>query len=232
MSAALTTRTAGIGGAPKDEQQASDSSTDSPYDLLPSAAESSAASGALTQRVRSNLGGRRQMNDAGAVQTSEMVAKIFEPLKPAREGLAQMVKVLEPIGQVGELAEAFGPINAFQEKVASVVEPLRNLEREFNQFAGAFEPMRIMRDQMREISTTFAANVAEFAQILEPLNLLRQQLDEAVHALEPAGALYREFSKLSSILGKAQEESSDNVEPSAPGERTSVLRLAAGRASN
>ena len=97
-----------------------------------------------------------------------------------------------------------------------MVEPLRNLEREFNQFSGAFEPMRIMRDQMREISTTFAANVAEFAQILEPLNQLRQQLDEAVHALEPAGALYREFSKLSSILGKAQEESSDNAEPSAP----------------
>jgi exonuclease VII small subunit len=113
-----------------------------------------------------------------------------------------------------------------------VVEPLRNLEREFNQLSGAFEPMRIMRDQMREISTTFAANVAEFAQILEPLNQLRQQLDEAVHALEPAGALYREFSKLSSILGKAQEESSDSAEPSAPSERINVLRLAPGRASN
>lgn len=232
MSAALTTRAVGIGGVSKDGQEAPDSSADNPYDLVPPAAESSdAGSVNLAQRLRSNLGGRQQVNNANAVQTSEMVAKIFEPLKPARDGLVQMVKVLEPIGQVGELAKAFGPINAFQEKVASVVEPLRNLEREFNQFAGAFEPMRILRDQMREISATFATNVAEFAQILEPLNRLRQQLDEAVHALEPADALYREFSKLSSILAKAQEDSSESAGPAIPSER-SVLRLAAGRTSN
>jgi exonuclease VII small subunit len=233
MSAALTTGAVSIGNASMDGPQASDSSADNPYDLLPSAAEpSEGGSGTLVKRLRSNLGGRQQMSNANAVQTSEMVAKIFEPLKPARDGLAQMLKVLEPIGQVGELAEAFGPINAFQEKVASVVEPLRNLEREFNQFADAFEPMRILRDQMHEISTTFATNVAEFAQILEPLNRLRQQLDEAVHALEPADALYREFSKLSSILGKGQDEASDSVEAASPSERPGVLRLAAGRTSH
>jgi exonuclease VII small subunit len=226
MSAARTNRTINYPIVTERDQNDSGQYTASPYDL--EGQSSRGGSKTLIQRLRPRLG--EQEMSKPTFQTSEMVAEIFEPLKPARDGLAQMVKVLEPIGQVCELAEAFGPINEFQEKVASVVEPLQKLEREFNQFAGAFEPMRLLRDEMREISTTFAANVAEFAQILEPLNRLRQQLDEAVHALEPAGSLYREFSNLSSAIAKREGDIAEGQDAPIPSERTGVLRLAAGRA--
>lgn len=173
------------------------------------------------------------MNKANAVWTSEMVAQIFEPLKPARDQLAQLVRTLEPISQVHQLAEALGAIKAFQEKVASVVEPLRNLEQEFGQFADAFEPMRMLRDQMREISATFAANIGEFAQILQPLNELRQQLEEATHALEPASALYDEFSELSRTIASPSRELVANGDPPKPSPVPSagLLRVAAVRSA-
>lgn len=146
------------------------------------------------------------MNKANAVETSEMVAQIFEPLKSVQDELAQFVKILEPITRVHQFADALEPMKAFKEKVAAVVEPLHNLEQEFGQFADAFEPMRILRDRIREISAIFAANIAEFAQMLEPLGVLRRQLEEAARALEPARALYNEFSELSKAIASPSGE--------------------------
>jgi methyl-accepting chemotaxis protein len=198
-----------INGHKKDDAKASELLAPSPYDLVPATAgrESGGGTfGTLVKRLRSTLGGHEEMNKANAIQTSEMVAQIFEPLKSVQDELAKMVKILEPINQVHQFADALEPIKAFKEKVASVVEPLHNLEQEFGQFADAFEPMRILRDQMREISATFAANVGQFAQILEPLGKLRRQLEEAARALEPAGALYSEFSELSRTIASPSDE--------------------------
>jgi len=171
------------------------------------------------------------MSKANAVQTSEMVGQIFEPLKSVRDELAQLVNILEPISRAHQFALALEPIRAFREKVASVVEPLHNLEQEFGQFADAFEPMRILRDQMREISAGFAANVAEFAQVLEPLGALRRQLEEAARALEPVGALYNEFVELSKSIAGPSDDSAPAVDAATVAQAPSVglLRLAGAR---
>jgi hypothetical protein len=235
MSAAVLTQTERA-AQQKDERkevpEPTVSNPQNPFATTASPESRTVGFGRLVKRLRSNLGGHEEMK-ANTVEPTQIVDEIFEPLKPARNELAQLVKMLEPMSQVCRLAEAFVPVKAFQEKVASVVEPLRNLEHEFDQFAGAFEPMRILRDQVREISAAFAANVAEFAQILEPLNKLRRQLDEAVQALEPAGAMYRGFSELSNAIGSSEGELAMNGNAATPNQgNLGLLRVSAERSSN
>jgi hypothetical protein len=110
------------------------------------------------------------------IQPSAMIGEIFQPLKPLQEKLGQLVTALEPIDRVRPLAEALGPIRAFKDKLASAVEPIRNLEQETEQLAGVFEPMRIFRDELVSIKGAFGLKLLELTRTLEPLSKLCEHL--------------------------------------------------------
>jgi hypothetical protein len=147
--------------------------------------------------------------------TSEMIDEIFEPLKPVQEKLSELAERLEPITRVRPLTEAFGPIRVFKDKLASAVEPIRKLEREFEQLADVFEPIRLLRDELTGITGAFAGKIAELTQALEPLGKLREELTALTVALEPASELYEDFTKLSGVITPtAHENGADTHETS------------------
>ena len=63
-----------------------------------------------------------------SLQPDQAVAKVFDPMKSAEDTLARLAKVLEPMGQLAQLADVFEPIRTFQEELADV--------------AAAFEPIK------------------------------------------------------------------------------------------
>ena len=60
-----------------------------------------------------------------SLRTEEAVSKVFDPIKPAREKLDRLARVLEPMGQLAQLADVFEPIKTFQEELASVAAALK-----------------------------------------------------------------------------------------------------------
>jgi hypothetical protein len=55
-----------------------------------------------------------------SLQPDQAVAKVFDPMKSAEDTLARLAKVLEPMGQLAQLADVFEPIRTFQEELADV----------------------------------------------------------------------------------------------------------------
>jgi hypothetical protein len=132
--------------------------------------------------------------------TPEMIDEILKPLKPVQDQLSELAKRLEPLARVRPLTEAFGPLRVFKDKLASAVEPLRNLEREFGQLTDVFEPIRLIRDELVDITGAFAGKLAELTQVLEPLGQLRAELMALTAALDPATELLDDFTKLSAVI--------------------------------
>jgi Mg2+ and Co2+ transporter CorA len=143
-------------------------------------------------------------------ETTEMIDQILEPLKPVQDQLSELAKRLEPLARVRPLTEAFGPLRVFKDKLASAVEPIRNLEREFEQLADVFEPIRLIRDELVDITRAFAGKLTELTQTLAPLGKLREELMALTAALEPATELLDDFTKLSVVIATTAHEPAAN----------------------
>jgi len=186
--------------------------------LLPEAPNESHTGGlgSLLGWRRANRGGHEETATGVVPETTEpeatkMIDEIFEPLKPALEKLSELAKQLEPIARVQPLAEAFGPIRVFKDKVASVVEPIRKLEREFEQLADVFEPIRLIRDELVGITSALSSKLAQLTHVLEPLGELREELAALTAALEPANELHDDFNRLSIVITTTVNERGANT---------------------
>src|SRR6185437_9918942 len=77
------------------------------------------------------------------LRPDEAVAKVFDPIVGARDTLDRLGRVLEPMGQLAQLANVFEPIRKFQDdlaEVAAAFEPVKGLQGHLATLAGRFEP--------------------------------------------------------------------------------------------
>jgi hypothetical protein len=115
MSAAVLTQTERVAQQKDERKEVPEPTVSNPQDPFATTASPESRTvgfGGLVKRLRSNVGGHEEMK-VNTVEPTQIVDEIFEPLKPARNELAQLVKMLEPMSQVCRLAEAFAPVKAF-----------------------------------------------------------------------------------------------------------------------
>ncbi len=89
------------------------------------------------------------------LRPDEAVAKVFDPIKSARDTLDRLARVLEPMGQLAQFADVFEPIRRFQEELADVAaafEPIKGFHGHLENLANRFEPMRAFQSQLEGVA--------------------------------------------------------------------------------
>jgi len=151
------------------------------------------------------------------LRPDEAVAKVFDPMKPARDTLDRLAKVLEPMGQLAQLADVFEPIRKFQEELADVAaafEPIKGFRGHLENLANRFEPMRAFQSQLEGVAAAFHDQLVKLATAMEPATAFQDQLQHLVRAFEPANSLQHRFVELSRAFGGEDEGDTSAVRAS------------------
>jgi DNA repair ATPase RecN len=129
------------------------------------------------------------------------VAKMFEPTKAFQERLSKLLPAFDQVERLGKDAtSAFELVSELAEHLgqfAQAYAPVKAFQGEVTVLAQKFEPLKSIQNQLAEMSRSFRDNLNYLATVMEPASKIHERLSELAKAFEPVIKLKERFQIIS-----------------------------------